>query len=377
MGKSKQNKRKERPSSSGDDSLPLADIKNKNIDSKRRKEEESKMAECGDGDMNKETLLSTIKEITSDLMKQMDIKLESLSSKDDINQLRCDVNKAFESFKQRVEVAEKDIFDIKEDQAEVKTKIAGIERENKELKEQFLQQSYKLEELNQYGRKNNVKVYNLPERWRGNKGETGNDTMHNVLTLINRDLGLNLDRSQIQIAHRIGERKSGGKERSIIVKFVRREDRDLVIKSRKRLKGKGIVIADDLNPFFASIFYELRQNVGKFNVWSDQGQIFVKLGGSVSKVSYANKDRILMQAREAWENSEGRMDQTTGNRNRNTNANANSPSEIPPSTPISMHNSPNNSVRGFGRGVPLSSSPQNSGGRGRGRGRSSPMNFPC
>ena len=133
MGKSKQNKRKERPSSSGDDSLPLADIKNKNIDSKRRKEEESKMAECGVGDMNKETLLSTIKEITSDLMKQMDIKLESLSSKDDINKLRCDVNKAFESFKQRVEVAEKDIFDIKEDQAEVKTKIAGIERENKEV----------------------------------------------------------------------------------------------------------------------------------------------------------------------------------------------------------------------------------------------------
>ena len=43
----------------------------------------------------------------------MDIKLESLSSKDDINQLRSDVNKAFESFKKRVEVAEKDIFDIK------------------------------------------------------------------------------------------------------------------------------------------------------------------------------------------------------------------------------------------------------------------------
>ena len=212
----------------------------------------------------------------------------------------------------------------------------------------------------------------MTERWRGNKGETGNDTMHNVLTLINRDLGLNLDRSQIQIAHRIGERKSGGKERSIIVKFVRREDRDLVIKSRKRLKGKGIVIADDLNPFFASIFYELRQNVGKFNVWSDQGQIFVKLGGSVSKVSYANKDRILMQAREAWENSEGCRDHSTGNRNTNTNF---PPSEILPSTPISMHNSPNNSMRGFGRGVPLSSSPQNSGGRGRGRGRSPPMNL--
>ena len=179
--------------------------------------------------------------------------------------------------------------------------------------------------------------------------------MHNVLTLINRDLGLNIDRSRIQIAHRIDERKSGGKERSIIVKFVRREDRDLVIKSRKRLKGKGIVIADDLNPFFASIFHELRQSVGKFNVWSDQGQIFVKLGGSVTKVSYANKDRILMQAREAYANSP--------------------PSEIPPNAPISMHDSPNNSVRGFGRGVLLSSSPQNSGGRGRGRGRSPPMNF--
>ena len=81
MGKNKQNKRKERPSSSGDDSLPLADIKNKdkNIDSKRRKEEESKMAACGDGDMSKETLLSTIKEINSDLMKQMDIKLDRVS----------------------------------------------------------------------------------------------------------------------------------------------------------------------------------------------------------------------------------------------------------------------------------------------------------
>ena len=100
-------------------------------------------------------------------------------------------------------------------------------------------------------------------------------------------------------------------------------------------------------------------------MWSDQGQIFVKLGETVTKLNYANKDEILRKAREARVESEEHMELAAENRNTSS-----SPSPLPVEA---VQNSP---VRGFGRGVLLNGSPQDSSerGRGRGRGRGSPTN---
>ena len=95
MGK-RHKKRKERPSSSGDDSLPLADIQNKHIEYKRRKGEEEEDNMEADG--NSTALTLTVQDIKSDLLKSIDKRLENLSTKQDINKLRQDVEKAFESF---------------------------------------------------------------------------------------------------------------------------------------------------------------------------------------------------------------------------------------------------------------------------------------
>ena len=51
--------------------------------------------------------------------------------------------------------------------------------------------------------------------------------------------------SKIEVAHRSGV-KTGSNPRPILVRFVSRAKRDQVLANRRRLKGKGIVIGEDL-----------------------------------------------------------------------------------------------------------------------------------
>ena len=71
---------------------------------------------------------------------------------------------------------------------------------------------YKLDELEQYGRRENLRIYNVPEE------QDENDDGEKIVLKIAKELKIELHKSDIQRAHRLG--KPGNKPRPIIARFI-------------------------------------------------------------------------------------------------------------------------------------------------------------
>lgn len=89
-------------------------------------------------------------------------------------------------------------------------------------------------ELEQYIRRNNLRMFGMEEVKQEN-------CENRVLTeIIQAKLGIRLPEYAIERAHRVG--RYGSKKRPIIIKFANYKFRDVVFKNKKLLKGSGIVI---------------------------------------------------------------------------------------------------------------------------------------
>ena len=101
----------------------------------------------------------------------------------------------------------------------------------------------KCNDLEQYTRRNSIRIHGMPERGFGRRRE---NTFQVVSDCLYRDLGLHVE-TDIEVAHRVGVKdQNPNGPRSIIVKFVRRSDKLEVMLHCKQLKGTGISIADYL-----------------------------------------------------------------------------------------------------------------------------------
>ncbi|KAL8560870.1 hypothetical protein ACOMHN_063260 [Nucella lapillus] len=72
-------------------------------------------------------------------------------------------------------------------------------------------------------------------------------------------------------------RPSSEKPRPIIVGFFNRKKRDDVLASRRNLKGKGIVVGEDLTHTSYKVFRDAKQHSACLNVLSSNGKVFAKL----------------------------------------------------------------------------------------------------
>ena len=238
MGKRK-DKRKTKPSSSGEDSIL------------EEKEQTDKQAPKK---VKTNIMAETKSDLTlNDLMSRMD-SLERT--------LRGEFQKMVDSLSLKYEKLTSEVFQLSNDRDMLLKRNQELRDENIALREIVHNQGNAIRETEQYLRRDNVKVYGLTEKRNGNKGETDEETARAVIAMVATDLKYELKPSDISIAHRLG-RKAPGKERSVIVKFVSRTVRNEVVKRRKALKGKPVVIADDLSPYYQNLFSKLRDKVGK------------------------------------------------------------------------------------------------------------------
>src|SRR5690606_4891150 len=108
------------------------------------------------------------------------------------------------------------------------------------LQASFLQ---RMDAIEQYGRRNNMRSYGLPE-------EEQENTSALVAANLTRTLGVHVNEEDIDVSHRLGrpQRQNQNRPRSIIVRFVRRELRSKLLSRRKHLKGSGVSLAPDLTP---------------------------------------------------------------------------------------------------------------------------------
>ena len=226
MGKTK--KRKERPaSSSGEDSFV------ESRQPKRMNEDQTSidMAERGEtalGDINERD--SEAENLSDGAVKKL---LQAIANAK--TETVCELSKGMEAIKTELESIRGTIHEVKVENERLQTAVTSLERARKEDGEKLREldvlvkkQAKALGDLEQYGRKANVKIYGLKDE---GEGETHVETERGVEKLCRDKLGVVLDKGDISIAHRIG-RSAEGTNRSIIVKFTRRVTKEKIMKQR-------------------------------------------------------------------------------------------------------------------------------------------------
>lgn len=163
---------------------------------------------------------------------------------------------------------------LKERISSVETKVDHVD----------LAMQERTDELEQYGRANNLRIFGIEEKDK----EITDKLVVDVATKLGiKDLNVKC----ISRSHRVGKPNSS-KPRPIIVKFVSYADRKLLYEKKKMLKGTGISIGEDLT----KTRLQLRQKASEAynDVWTSDGVVMIKIGKVYHRVKTDRELEKLM-----------------------------------------------------------------------------------
>ena len=147
--------------------------------------------------------------------------------------------------------------EIKEKDEEIKNLKADVMN----LRIQINEQNHTLDKHEQYSRRNCLLLHGVAK----NNNESTDDV---VMKMGEEIRDIDIDRT-----HRIGEAKSDGKSRPIIIKLARYNTRNNVFRKKKQLKGSGVSITESLTARRISQLKKAREEHEFKNVWSVDGRI--------------------------------------------------------------------------------------------------------
>ena len=141
----------------------------------------------------------------------------------------------------------------------VSTLVPKIEKIEKDMDDQ-----------EQYSRSNCLIVHgvkNIPKR-----GEYL-DNENFICSELNKKLTLNppIQASDLDIAHPLPSRKGD----AMIVKFLRRTQRNLIYSKKRQLKGSGVIITESLTKRRLKLLEAAKSAFGRFSAWSMKGDVYV------------------------------------------------------------------------------------------------------
>ena len=180
-----------------------------------------------------------------------------------------------------------EIVTLKETLDKKQTKINELQNN---IKNETVKRSELINKHEQYSRVNNIRIIGLAEDI---ESETSHQTADKVLKMINNKLNINMPYHEIDIAHRLGTFKQGSNRR-VIVRFVRRQAKSNIMSVKKKLKGSGLSMFDDLTPLNSKVLASTRKKRTDEvdQSWYAKGNIFVKWkhDSSVEAIKFADYD---------------------------------------------------------------------------------------
>lgn len=211
-----------------------------------------------------------------DVMKKV---MEILQNNKDIEQ---NVNKSYEALSDKLE---ENTQVIKEQTASLERclkTIDGLAAENNKLKEKILNLETRLDDVEQYSRRNTLEIYGIPQ--------TANEDVVTVVKEVGKALNMGITNTMIDACHRMGKVKPDSPPPGIIVKFVRRIDMEEML-NKKRVKKElstrhmnlgtdfPIYINESLSPsrrrLFAAARIIKKDKHFKY-LWTRGGNIFLR-----------------------------------------------------------------------------------------------------
>lgn len=186
------------------------------------------------------------------------------------------------------------VFELQKENAKLRKDLDDSVKKQTVLEQQVQEARFLAEtayknanDAEQYGRRNNIRVYGVPEP----EGETSLQCELKVVKLINEKLQIPINRGDIEAAHRLGQKKAPGpgekaKIRPIIVRFLNRKATEDILGHRKNLKGSGVSVAEDLTHANFVLLNTCMDDVRAEDAWSRRGSIYVKskADGMVKKI---------------------------------------------------------------------------------------------
>lgn len=223
--------------------------------------------------ITEELLSKKLKELENDLKLEIQKELEIVRT-----EVR-DLSKKLRTMESVVDTLRNSVSDIEMDIHKLKDENANREKENQSMREllfdresQLRSLSEKNNNLEQYTRRNSVRIYGMEDE----KSETTEETAKKVIKLLKDKLDFLIQTGEIDIAHRMGKYSDDG-NRPVLCKFVRRCVKIEVMRARRKLKGTAVVIREDLTHENAKLLENTSAHKNVKLAWSDEGKIVALL----------------------------------------------------------------------------------------------------
>lgn len=138
----------------------------------------------------------------------------------------------------------------------------------------------KLDNLEQYTRRNNIRIYGVAE---------DSTSQEDTIRTLRKHTKLNFTEENIESAYRMGK-VTGSGHRAIFVKFKSQQCKQVIMMNRGTLKGTIIIICDDLTKAKHEVLKEAVSTLGKRNIYSLGGKVYFRRGST--KVMINNMEDI-------------------------------------------------------------------------------------
>jgi archaellum component FlaC len=193
-----------------------------------------------DGASHKPKKVMDCEDLRTDLVEDFEDAEETSFSSEVIKEFDNEMERCFHEFKQEIRGQLKKLMArVDKKLNELETRVKVLETKVKEGDESKLKEIKKeLNRQGQHSRKDNVRMFGADEK----KDE---DCKKVVCDIITKKLQIKVNPTDISVAHRLPKSKRQ-EHRPIIAKFKDRDLKQEVVLARKKLKGSGIRIAENI-----------------------------------------------------------------------------------------------------------------------------------
>ncbi|KAK7485550.1 hypothetical protein BaRGS_00023238 [Batillaria attramentaria] len=230
---------------------------------------------------------ATATDSVTDIRSEAEGRCDSVPvSNADLLKKLCEMSEKLTKVNVAVEELRSETFEVRQENSVLikdlehsKEKLRKAEEKVEEAKTLAAIAERRVNDLEQYGRRNNVRILGITE-------SHGEDCEKKVLDIFRNKLRLqSIGNTDIEAAHRVGQRPQSHREqqqqrkpRPIIVRFVNRKAADTVLHNRRMLKSTPFVITEDLTRANFALLSYCWDHPDVDDAWSKRGNIFVKRG---------------------------------------------------------------------------------------------------
>ena len=237
-----------------------------------------------DGNVSIEESLAALQKSQTAILRAQKAIQDSIDTKlatrADVQSLRDDINEEIVALTARLDTWSQEyeekfncidgrLFDLETRMDNLAGENETLKTDNDNLREELSQCKRQINDLEQYGRRWNLKVFNVED----NLSETAAQTTSKVCNVFTNIVGVRVTANDIEACHRLPN-QDRSKRRVIICRFKDRGVRDRVLKDRRKCKNKGVSISEDLTLSNSKLVSDAYKHEHCKSTWSVNGKCF-------------------------------------------------------------------------------------------------------